>query len=236
VFERFTERARQAIVLGLEEARLLRHNYVGTEHLLLGLLREEESQAAMVLEGLGVSLPHTRAHVVRIVGAGDSPSADQVPWTPRAKRVLELAVEEGGSRGHDHVGTEHLLLGLLREGKGVGVRVLVELGADLELIQRELDPALGRELDDERSAVLIRRRDFLVARLAAADRREEVVRVIAAARDRDEVLNELSALLRISVDSAQDVLDMRLRGLERDAIGRLRQELQEIEGLLGTSG
>ena len=232
MFERFTERARQVVVLALEEARLLRHNYVGSEHLLLGLLREEEGQAAIALGALGVELRHARAQVERIVGLGDSPSAGQVPFTPRAKRVLELAAKEGSSLGHDRIGTEHLLLGLLREGEGVGLRVLLELGADLKSVERELDPALGSELDEERREVLVRRRDHLAARLAAAGRREEVVRLIGAAHHGEEALREVAALLEVSPDSAQHVLDMRLSGLQRDGVDRMRQELEAIEAQL----
>jgi ATP-dependent Clp protease ATP-binding subunit ClpC len=115
VFERFTERARQAVVLAQDEARGLGHNYIGTEHLLLGLLREEEGIAARVLEARKVDLDVVRAEVSRIVGIGEALETGQVPFTPRAKRVLELSLKEALALGHDWIGTEHVLLGLARE-------------------------------------------------------------------------------------------------------------------------
>ena len=139
MFERFTERARQVVVLAQDESRSLRHNYIGTEHLLLGLLREEEGLAARVLEGLGVMLEEARAHVAAIVGQGDEVVATgQIPFTPRAKKVLELSLQEALALGHNHIGTEHILLGLARESRGVAMRVLLELGADAEMIRKEV--------------------------------------------------------------------------------------------------
>ena len=127
MFERFTERARQVIVLAQEEARALRHNYIGTEHLLLGLMREADGVAARVLGSLEVSLDEVRGDVGRIVGEGDSESQGQLPFTPRAKKVLELALREALSLGHNYIGTEHVLLGLVRESEGVAARILGDL-------------------------------------------------------------------------------------------------------------
>jgi Clp amino terminal domain, pathogenicity island component/UvrB/uvrC motif len=138
VFERFTERARQVVVLAQDEARALRHNYIGTEHLLLGLLREEEGLAARVLESLDVSLEDVRFQVERIVGAGDDVATGQIPFTPRGKKVLELALREALSIGHNYIGTEHILLGLIREGEGVGMRILLDLDADEDKIRNEI--------------------------------------------------------------------------------------------------
>src|SRR4051794_7350331 len=115
MFERFTERARQVVVLAQDEARELRHNYIGTEHLLLGLLREEDGLAARVLATVDITIEEVRTQVARIVGQGDEVSAGQIPFTPRAKKVLELALREGLTLGHNFIGTEHLLLGLVRE-------------------------------------------------------------------------------------------------------------------------
>jgi ATP-dependent Clp protease ATP-binding subunit ClpC len=137
VFERFTERARQVVVLAQDEARALRHNYIGTEHLLLGLLREEEGLAARVLESLDVTVEEVRAQIARIVGLGDEASAGQIPFTPRAKKVLELALREALSLGHDYIGSEHILLGLVRVNEGVAARILLEFDADAELIRNE---------------------------------------------------------------------------------------------------
>jgi len=138
MFERFTERARQVVVLAQEEARALRHNYIGTEHLLLGLLREEEGLAARVLGDLGVTVDRVRGQVVRIVGSGEEVTSGQIPFTPRAKKVLELALREALSLGHNHIGTEHLLLALVRENEGVAARILLDFDADSEKVRNEV--------------------------------------------------------------------------------------------------
>ncbi|MDI9599089.1 MAG: Clp protease N-terminal domain-containing protein, partial [Acidobacteriota bacterium] len=143
MFERFTERARQVVVLAQEEARSLKHNYIGTEHLLLGLLREEEGVAARVLDGLDVSVEEVRAAVVRIVGSGEESPQGQIPFTPRAKKVLELALREALSLGHNYIGTEHILLGLVREDEGVAARILLDLDAEPDKIRGEVMRALS---------------------------------------------------------------------------------------------
>ena len=143
MFERFTERARQVVVLAQDEARIVRHNYIGTEHLLLGLLREDEGLAGRVLVDLGVSLEDVRAQVARIIGAGDEAATGQIPFTPRAKKVLELSLREGMALGHNYIDTEHILLGLLRENEGVAVRILLDLGVDAEKIRHEIVRKLG---------------------------------------------------------------------------------------------
>jgi ATP-dependent Clp protease ATP-binding subunit ClpC len=128
MFERFTERARQVVVLAQDEARLLKHNYIGTEHELLGLIREEDGLAARVLESVGLTIDDVRADVTRIVGRGEGTPSGQIPFTPRAKKVLELSMREALALGHQHIGTEHILLGLVREGEGVAVRILLDHG------------------------------------------------------------------------------------------------------------
>jgi len=138
MFERFTERARQVVVLAQEEARTLKHNYIGTEHILLGLLREEEGLAARVLESLDINVERVRAQVVRIVGSGEEVTSGQIPFTPRAKKVLELALREALSLGHNYIGTEHILLGLVRENEGVAARILLDFDADSEKIRNEV--------------------------------------------------------------------------------------------------
>src|SRR6059036_876326 len=138
MFERFTERARQVVVLAQEEARILKHNYIGTEHILLGLLREEEGLAARVLESLDITVERVRAQVVRIVGSGEEVTSGQIPFTPRAKKVLELALREALSLGHNYIGTEHILLGLVRENEGVAARILLDFDADAEKIRNEI--------------------------------------------------------------------------------------------------
>ncbi len=138
MFERFTERARQVVVLAQDEARALKHNYIGTEHILLGLLREEEGLAARVLESLDITVEEVRAQVARIVGQGDEVTTGQIPFTPRAKKVLELALREALSLGHNYIGTEHILLGLVRENEGVAARILLDFDADAEKIRNEI--------------------------------------------------------------------------------------------------
>ena len=130
MFERFTERARQVVVLAQEEARTLGHNYIGTEHILLGLLAEQYGIAAQVLVSLDIPLERVRGLVVRIVGSSEEVTSGQIPFTPRAKGVLELALREAMGLGHDYIGTEHILLGLARENDGVATRILLDFGAD----------------------------------------------------------------------------------------------------------
>ncbi len=138
MFERFTERARQVVVLAQDEARALKHNYIGTEHILLGLLREEEGLAARVLDSLDITVDEVRNQVSRIVGQGDEMTTGQIPFTPRAKKVLELALREALSLGHNYIGTEHILLGLVRENEGVAARILIDFDADAEKIRTEI--------------------------------------------------------------------------------------------------
>ena len=152
MFERFTERARQVVVLAQEEARILKHNYIGTEHILLGLLREEEGLAARVLESLDITVERVRAQVVRIVGSGEEVTSGQIPFTPRAKKVLELALREALSLGHNYIGTEHILLGLVRENEGVAARILLDFDADSEKIRNEVIRMLSGPGGRQRSA------------------------------------------------------------------------------------
>jgi ATP-dependent Clp protease ATP-binding subunit ClpA len=150
VFERFTERARQVVVFAQDEARRLKHNYIGTEHILLGLLREQEGLAARVLDSLDVTVEEVRAQVARIIGQGDEVATGQIPFTPRAKKVLELAMREARSLGHDYIGTEHILLGLARENEGVASRILLDFDADAETIRNEVLRRLsGPEAESE---------------------------------------------------------------------------------------
>lgn len=143
MFERFTERARRVVVYAQEEARMLNHNYLGTEHLLLGLIREEEGVAAKVLESLNISLDDVRSQVEDIVGKGTTQTVGHIPFTPRARKVFELSLREALQLGHNYIGTEHILLGLLREGEGVAARVLSNLGADLETVRGQVVQLLG---------------------------------------------------------------------------------------------
>jgi ATP-dependent Clp protease ATP-binding subunit ClpC len=138
LFERFTDRARRVVVLAQEEARLLNHNYIGTEHILLGLIHEGEGVAAKALESLGISLEAVRSQVEEIIGQGGASPSGHIPFTPRAKKVLELSLREALQLGHNYIGTEHILLGLIREGEGVAAQVLVKLGADLSRVRQQV--------------------------------------------------------------------------------------------------
>ena len=138
MFERFTDRARRVVVLAQEEARLLNHNYIGTEHILLGLIHEGEGVAAKALESMGISLDAVRGQVEEIIGQGQQAPSGHIPFTPRAKKVLELSLREALQLGHNYIGTEHILLGLIREGEGVAAQVLVKLGADLNRVRQQV--------------------------------------------------------------------------------------------------
>ncbi|MHA7172572.1 ATP-dependent Clp protease ATP-binding subunit [Arthrobacter monumenti] len=138
MFERFTDRARRVVVLAQEEARMLNHNYIGTEHILLGLIHEGEGVAAKALESLSISLGAVREQVQEIIGQGQQAPSGHIPFTPRAKKVLELSLREALQLGHNYIGTEHILLGLIREGEGVAAQVLVKLGADLSRVRQQV--------------------------------------------------------------------------------------------------
>jgi ATP-dependent Clp protease ATP-binding subunit ClpC len=138
MFERFTDRARRVVVLAQEESRILNHNYIGTEHLLLGLIHEGEGGAGTALAVLGISLEAVRQQVKEIVGQGQEALSGHIPFTPRAKKVLELSLRESLQLGHDYIGTEHILLGLLREGDGLAAQILVALGADLAAVREQV--------------------------------------------------------------------------------------------------
>jgi ATP-dependent Clp protease ATP-binding subunit ClpC len=195
MFERFTVRARRVVVLAQDEARELNHNYIGTEHLLLGLLREGEGMAARVLDELGISRTAVREQVVEIIGPGEDARSGHIPFTPRAKKVLELSLREALQLSHDYIGTEHILLGLLREGDGVAAQVLVRLGADLNRVRAkvlELVPAGPAEAMEftrhPRPAAagpmldgIVRRLDALAERLGAIERHLGVPGAAAAA-------------------------------------------------------
>ena len=149
MFGRFTDRARRVVVLAQEEARMLNHNYIGTEHILLGLIHEGEGVAAKALESLGISLEAVRQQVEEIIGQGQRAPSGHIPFTPRAKKVLELSFQFGQS----YIGTEHILLGLIREGEGVAAQVLVKLGADLNRVRQQVIQLLHGYQGNERTGV-----------------------------------------------------------------------------------
>lgn len=160
MFERFTDRARRVVVLAQEEARLLQHNYIGTEHLLLGLLTEQQGIAGQTLTALDIDSEKARQQIEEMIGKGPQPPTGHIPFTPRAKKVMELALREALQLGHNYIGTEHILLGLIREGEGVAAQILVQLGAGLnqvrikvlQILQGELDARVKRVEQDTKPA------------------------------------------------------------------------------------
>jgi hypothetical protein len=157
VFERFTDRARRVVVLAHEEARLLGHNYIGTEHILLGIVREGDGVGAKALESIGIPLEAVRAHVREIVGSGSRAPSGHIPFTARAKKALELSLREALQLGHNYIGTEHVLLGLIREGDGVGAQVLTRLGADVARVRAEVIRLLSGYTGPEAAAAQVMR-------------------------------------------------------------------------------
>src|SRR2546430_7223174 len=154
MFERFTDRARHVIVLAQEEARLLNHAYIGTEHLLLGLVHEGEGVAAQALQALDISLSAVRTEVEAIIGRGEGVPSGHIPFTPRAKKVLELSLREALHLDHNYIGTEHILLGLIREQEGVAAQVLVKLGARQERVREKVVELLGASKPEEQETTL----------------------------------------------------------------------------------
>ncbi len=152
MFEKFTDRARRVIVLAQDEARMLNHGFIGTEHLLLGICREGEGLAAQALEALGTSLEAVREQVEEIIGHGERQPSGHIPFTPRAKKVLELSLREAFQLGHEDIGSEHILLGLVREGDGVAAQVLVRLGLDLDQVRQKVIELAGGPRGEAASA------------------------------------------------------------------------------------
>jgi ATP-dependent Clp protease ATP-binding subunit ClpC len=174
MFERFTDRARRVVVLAQQEARDLDHNYIGTEHILLALIDEGEGVAAKALTAMGISQDTARQRIEELIGRGQGASAGHIPFTPRAKKVLELSLREALQLGHHYIGTEHILLGVIREGDGVGARVLVDLGANLDRTRQQVIQILTGRMPEEgapaAAAKLRERLDSVAARLAVIER------------------------------------------------------------------
>ncbi len=175
MFERFTDRARRVVVLAQDEARMLNHNYIGTEHILLGLIHEGEGVAAKALESLGIGLDAVRQQVEETIGRGQAPPGEgHIPFTPRSKKVLELSLREALDLGHTYIGTEHILLGLIREGEGVAAQVLVGLGVDLNRARQQVIQLLTGRLEESPAALaedLRKRLASMAARLAVIERK-----------------------------------------------------------------
>jgi ATP-dependent Clp protease ATP-binding subunit ClpA len=224
VFERFTDRARRVVVLAQEEARLLNHNYIGTEHLLLGLVHEGEGVAARALESLGVSLDAVRQQVEEIIGQGDRAPTGHIPFTPRAKKVIELAGREASDLGHNYVGTEHLLLGLIREGDGVAAQTLAKLGVDLAGVRLQVVELLhgraGSGLLSQRPRRGKRARDRLfddaLLRVDSLDRRLAAIERWVGMRPDVSDLDQQISQVRRDKESAIDAQDFEAAAVLRD--------------------
>jgi ATP-dependent Clp protease ATP-binding subunit ClpC len=145
MFERFTDRARRVMVLAQEEARMLNHNFIGTEHILLGIIQEGQGVGASALQSVGIILAAVRQQVEQIIGRGDQEPSRHIQFTPRAKKVFEFSLRESQQLGHDYIGTEHILLGLIREGEGVAAQVLVRLGADVNRVRQVIELPHGHQ-------------------------------------------------------------------------------------------
>jgi hypothetical protein len=210
MFERFTDRARRVVVLAQEEARMLDHNYIGTEHLLLGLVHEEDGVAARALKDLEVSLDTVRERVETMIGRGKNTPTGHIPFTPRAKKVLELSLRESVQLGHDHIGTEHILLGLMREGDGVACRVLTELGLSAEAVRQSVIGRIGGRSESFGSPVTVE------VRLKRIERRLGI-----SAGGTLTALDEQIAQVRRDKQAAIDAQDF-------DRAAELRQEESQL--------
>ena len=210
MFERFTERARRVVVLAQDEARMLNHDWIGTEHLLLGLIGEGGGVAARALESLGISLDAVRRQVEEVIGQGEQAPPEHMPFTPRAKKVLELAFREARALGHNYIGTEHLLLGLIREGDGVAAQVLVRLGADLNRAREQVIQLLQAGQGD----------DDVLARVGLLDRRLAAIERWVGMRPELDDLDQEIAQARREKEAAID------RGDFEAAVARRGEEKQ----------
>jgi ATP-dependent Clp protease ATP-binding subunit ClpC len=236
MFERFTDRARRVVVLAQEEARMLNHNYIGTEHILLGLIREGEGVAAKALESLGISLEAVRQQVEEIIGQGQQAPSGHIPFTPRAKKVLELSLREALQLGHNYIGTEHILLGLIREGEGVAAHVLVKLGADLNRVRQQVIQLLhghgGQEPEGAHPA--LRERELLsgvVARVNTIDSRlsavEQRVGTGPDTGDLNQQIEQVQRERQAAVDAQEYEQAASLRDREKELLAEKTSRQQQ---------
>jgi hypothetical protein len=241
MFERFTDRTRRVVVLAQEEARMLNHNRVGTEHILLGLVHEGQGVAARALQSLGISLEAVRQEVEQIVGRGEQSPSGHIPFTPRAKKVLEFSLREARMLGHDYIGTEHILLGVIREGEGVAAQVLVRLGADLNRVRQQVIQLLhghqGEEPGSSREAPGGPRRGgelpgvssgvtALESRMSAIERR---VGTGPATADLDEQIAQVRRDKESAIDSQDFEQAGSLRNRERQLLADKTARQQQWE-------
>ena len=225
MYEQFTDRARRAVVQAQEEAKMLNHNYIGTEHILLGLIHEGDGVAAKALESLGISLDAVRQQVEEIIGRGPQAPSGHIPFTPRAKKVFELALREALQLGHNYIGTEHILLGLIREGDGVAAQVLVKLGGDLNRVRQRVIQLLhgyqGKDVKITGSWLGERARSWLLPddvypRIGALDRRLAAIEHWVGMRPDLEDLDQEIAQLRQEKEAALGRQDFEAAAALRD--------------------
>jgi ATP-dependent Clp protease ATP-binding subunit ClpC len=238
MFERFTERARRVVVLAQEEARMLNHNYIGTEHILLGLAREGEGVAARALESLGVSLEAVRQQVEEIIGRGQEAPSGHIPFTPRAKKVLELSLREAQQLGHNYIGTEHILLGLIREGSGVAAQVLVKLGADLNRARQRVVQLLHGYQGEDVTGEGLPLSDDPPSQVDSLDRRLAAIeRWVGLRPDLDDLDQEIARVRRdkeAAIDRQDFESSAALRDQEKQLVAaRVRQEKEWTEAAAG---
>jgi Clp amino terminal domain, pathogenicity island component/UvrB/uvrC motif len=254
MFERFTDRARRVVVLAQEEARMLNHNYIGTEHLLIGLIREDRGVAGKGLESLGISVDAVRQQVEEMIGMGEQAPSGHVPFTPRAKKVLELSLREALQLGHDYIGPGHIMLGLIREGDGVAAQVLVRLGADLNQVRQQVIQRLhGFQGEDEPGSIRVVQRPGLLSRIDAMERRLSALEQRVGTRLDVQELDREIAQVRRDKEAAIEVQDFenaavlgdRERQLEDDRTARQREwadlpslsdEIERLHDLLRQHG
>jgi ATP-dependent Clp protease ATP-binding subunit ClpA len=239
MFERFTDRARRVVVLAQEEARMLNHNYIGTEHILLGLIHEGQGVAAKALEDLGISLEDARGLVEQIIGQGQAAPTGHIPFTPRAKKVLELSLREALQLGHNYIGTEHILLGLIREGEGVAAQVLLQLGAAFDRVRQVVIQLLQNYAGTPEGKA----REFPGSKVAeSVAYAEHLQRVEELAKKEAEALGESKvradhrwvASLRLDIEDVTEALQKLQSALER-ALEDIRRR-QSGEGKPGARG
>jgi len=241
MFERFTDRARRVVVLAQDEARRLDHNYIGTEHILLGLIHEGDGIAAQALQSLGISLDAVRQQVEEIIGRGQQAPVGHIPFTPRAKKVLELSLSESLQLGQDYIGTEHVLLGLVREGDGVAAQVLVRLGADLNRVRQQVIQLLHGHQEKEPVPTASAERELRLlpgvqAHLEAIEQRLTVIEQrVGTGPEISDLDEQQIAQVRREKESAIDAQDFEqaasLRGRERDLLAaRTARERQWTAG------
>jgi ATP-dependent Clp protease ATP-binding subunit ClpC len=234
MFERFTDRARRVVVLAQEEARMLNHNYIGTEHILLGLIHEGQGVAAKALESLGISFEAVRQQVEEIIGQGQQAPSGHIPFTPRAKTVLELSLRESLQLGHHYIGTEHILLGLLREGEGVAAQVLVKLGADLSRVRQQVVQLLQGHQGKEAEGAAPQERGLpteIAARLDALDSRLAAVEQRAGTGpdtgDLDQQIEQVLRDRHAAVDAQEYERAASLRDREKDLLAQQASRQQQ---------